>query len=130
MSWSRRLSKPIALYDGRQLATLDDVAEFVLALPSPRLHKLCWDEAIELLVDAATGQPTSDAMAKLEARIAAALQVEGFVLRPMAFENDRRQPHLAARPTRSRRPRRLSYSWLESWKVQLSEKIHTRVRGT
>jgi hypothetical protein len=58
MFWSRRLLQPIALNDGRRLATLDDVAEVVLALPDSRLLKACWDEAIDLLIDAAISRPS------------------------------------------------------------------------
>jgi hypothetical protein len=77
MSWSRKLSKPIDLTDGRKLKTLDDVAELVFTFPDARLHKACWDEAIEHLIDAAILRPS--ALVRAEALLRAAFKVEGLL---------------------------------------------------
>ena len=58
MSWSRKLSNPIDLNDGRRLTTLEDVAEFVFSLPDSHLRMACWEEAIELVIDAAIARPS------------------------------------------------------------------------
>jgi hypothetical protein len=77
MSWSRSLSRPLRLNDGHKLITLDDVAEFVLALPDGHLHKACWDVAIELLIDAAIARPS--ALAEAEAQLKLAFRIEGLL---------------------------------------------------
>jgi hypothetical protein len=77
MSWTSSLSQPLTLTDGRRLATLDDVAELVFTLEDARLHKAVWDEAIDLLIDAAMRHPSS--LPQAEAKIASAFRVEGLI---------------------------------------------------
>lgn len=77
MSWSRPLLHEITLNNGHHLTTLDDVAEFVLALPDANLKKTCWDEAIESLIDSAISNPS--ALAHAEGKIAVALEIEGLI---------------------------------------------------
>jgi len=78
MNWTRKLNKSVTLADGRRLATLDDVAELVLALPDAHLHKACWEEAIDLLIDAAVEEAPRGALARAEAQLAFALQIDGL----------------------------------------------------
>jgi hypothetical protein len=79
MPWSRKLSSSINLNDGRQLATLDDVAELVMTLPNAHLHKACWDKAIDLLIDASHDEASLGVVAEAEAKLAIAFKVEGLI---------------------------------------------------
>jgi hypothetical protein len=78
MKWARKFGKPIALRDGRTIATLADAREIVEALPSDHLDSAHWRYASEMLVRAADHNEkysTQDARAQLTR----ALLVEGLV---------------------------------------------------
>ena len=51
--WSRRLSWPLTLRDGRTLRSLADARAFVLALPPAYQEYNAWQRAAALLIDAA-----------------------------------------------------------------------------
>ncbi|MGO8912340.1 MAG: hypothetical protein ACLQDM_23850 [Bradyrhizobium sp.] len=76
MTWSRKLSKPIPLKDGRILTTLADARAIVLALPERHQRNEHWLYAGELLFEAATRQgPMKITVAQLER----ALKAEGLI---------------------------------------------------
>ena len=51
MSWSRKLRVPIKLKDGREIATLGQGREVMLALPERHQARPFWQSAAELLID-------------------------------------------------------------------------------
>jgi hypothetical protein len=76
MPWSRKLPTPVALKDGRTLATLADARAIVQALPERRQRNEHWLYAGELLLEAATRQgPMKITVAQLER----ALKAEGLI---------------------------------------------------
>ena len=78
MSWDRKL-KPIALNDGRNIATLADARELLLALPDRQQRNSQWQYAAELLLYAAEhGGPTADARNQLNRVLTSA----GLIRRP------------------------------------------------
>jgi hypothetical protein len=52
-AWSKKFWKPIVLRDGRELATLADARDLMLALPERHQSRPFWQYAAELLIDAA-----------------------------------------------------------------------------
>src|ERR1700689_5554560 len=52
-AWSKKFWKPIVLRDGRELATLADARDLMLALPERHQSRPLWQYAAELLIDAA-----------------------------------------------------------------------------
>jgi hypothetical protein len=76
MTWARKLSKPIALKDGRTIATLAEAREMMLSLPPIHRRGPVWRFAAEVLNEAATDRTSvSDA----EAKFTRALQAEGLI---------------------------------------------------
>jgi hypothetical protein len=53
MPWSTPFDDPILLRDGRKLATLQQAADHVMALPESVQHEAHWQTAIENLIKAA-----------------------------------------------------------------------------
>jgi hypothetical protein len=53
MTWSLKLPSPIALNDGRVLATLDDARTLIRALPTARQRDEQWHYAMGLMEEAA-----------------------------------------------------------------------------
>jgi hypothetical protein len=53
MPWSRQLSAPIPLKDGRTLATFGDAREMMLSIPEVRQTALHWRHAAVMLSRAA-----------------------------------------------------------------------------
>lgn len=53
MTWSRRFDAPIALPDGREIATLRQAGEYIAALPAKEQHEQRWRTATECLLAAA-----------------------------------------------------------------------------
>ena len=74
--WSRRLSWPLTLRDGRTLATLADAQALVLALPGPERQRAAWQTADKLLTAAAERGGDIRA-ATLQVQIALYLQERG-----------------------------------------------------
>ncbi|WMT71265.1 hypothetical protein [Bradyrhizobium sp. Ash2021] len=53
MSWSTQFDDLIPLPDGRQLVTLKDAADYILALPAKTSAQEHWQLAMQMLIDAA-----------------------------------------------------------------------------
>jgi hypothetical protein len=51
--WSAKLSRPIELNDGTRFRTLADVRDFILEQPEHIQERSFWQQAAELLVNAA-----------------------------------------------------------------------------
>ena len=79
MAWSRKLSPPITLDDGRTFATLREAADFILELPDLHRRNPHWQLAIEAMMRAA--KPASNMTERNEAqrRLKAALRREGVL---------------------------------------------------
>jgi hypothetical protein len=54
MAWVRKFDEPIALKDGRKLATLADAHRLIQSLPASRLRTDRWQNTRDLLRKAAT----------------------------------------------------------------------------
>ncbi|MGA2795795.1 MAG: hypothetical protein ABSE69_20230 [Roseiarcus sp.] len=76
MPWTRRLAKPIALKDGRTLATLADARAIVEALPERQQRNEHWLYAGGLLLEAAIRQGPMKITA---AQLTRALKAEGLI---------------------------------------------------
>ncbi|WP_158816170.1 hypothetical protein [Methylocapsa sp. S129] len=77
-SWSYQFSKPIALKDGRKIATLAEARDFVLALPSARQIAPLWQYAVALMLEVAyrSGKP---ALTGARMQLKYALRAEGLL---------------------------------------------------
>jgi hypothetical protein len=78
MPWSRQLSAPIPLKDGRTLATFGDAREMMLSLPPIHRRGEMWRYTAELLKEAAADHshvPHPGA----EPQLARALRIEGWI---------------------------------------------------
>jgi hypothetical protein len=53
MPWSAPFDDPITLRGGGQLVTLQQAADYVMALPTHVQHKAHWQTAVENLINAA-----------------------------------------------------------------------------
>jgi hypothetical protein len=53
MPWSTPFDDPIALRGGRKLVTLQQAADYVMALPEDVQHQGHWQTAVENLINAA-----------------------------------------------------------------------------
>jgi hypothetical protein len=61
MPWSRRLSAPITLKNGRSATTLNEVREMMLSVPVELRRGPAWHHAVRLLSDAAEDKaPVAD----------------------------------------------------------------------
>ena len=76
MTWSRKLSAPIALNDGRKLRTLNDAAALILSLPDVRQRSDDWRRAVPCLVEASDSE---NALRKAQALLTLALKAEGLI---------------------------------------------------
>ncbi len=74
MSWSRNLSAPITLDNGRIFTTLRDAANFVLALPDLHRNNPHWQFAMEAMMKAAENDADLEAA---ERQLDLALRAEG-----------------------------------------------------
>jgi hypothetical protein len=54
--WHQRFDDPIALSNGRELATLEDAARFVQKLPKTEQQRPHWQLTVETLINAAEGR--------------------------------------------------------------------------
>jgi hypothetical protein len=71
MSWDAEFKEPIILRDGRELATLREAGEFILALPIRSQKRPSVEHAGELLVRAAAeGEPEAIGDARHQLMIA------------------------------------------------------------
>jgi hypothetical protein len=78
MSWFRKLDEPIALKDGRTLATLSDAHRLIDSLPVPRLLTEHWQSTHGLLIKAAC-RDGHFALAQVRAQLPRALKAEGLI---------------------------------------------------
>jgi hypothetical protein len=76
MTWARKFAKPIALKDGRAIATLGEGRALMLSLPELHRRKAVWRRAAELLSEAAADR---DSLPDAEAKFTRALQAEGLI---------------------------------------------------
>jgi hypothetical protein len=76
MTWSRKLAKPIALKDGRTIATLGEAREMMLSLPPIHRRGAVWQYAGELLAE---GADDMDSLADAESQLERALRAEGLI---------------------------------------------------
>jgi hypothetical protein len=76
MSWSRKLPSPIALKDGRTLATLADARALVLSLPASRQRNEDWFYAMGLVREAAVLHGPTGITAS---QLLRALKAEGLI---------------------------------------------------
>jgi hypothetical protein len=53
MPWSTPFDDPIALHGDRRLVTLQQAADYVMALPEKVQHEAHWKTAVENLINAA-----------------------------------------------------------------------------
>ena len=58
MVWSRKFEKPIPLPDGRELVTLRDAADYIVALPAEIVALSDWQLAMEALGRASESSTT------------------------------------------------------------------------
>jgi hypothetical protein len=78
--WSRRFFDPIDLPDGRQLATLQDAANYITALPAAEHDLPHWRSAVEVLIlSAEHGESGADPML---ARIAMLRALQAAITEP------------------------------------------------
>ena len=76
MTWSRKLAKPIALKDGRTIASLAEAHALMLSLPPIHRHSAVWQYAAKLLNEAVEDKDSlADAVAQLER----ALKADGLI---------------------------------------------------
>ena len=76
MTWARKLDKPIALKDGRTIATLGDARAVTQSLSERRQHSELWLYVGALMLEAAVQKGvTTEAVAQLNR----ALQAEGLI---------------------------------------------------
>jgi hypothetical protein len=78
MPWYRKLDEPIALEDGRTLATLADAHRLMDSLPEPRLRTDQWQSTRDLLMKAAC-RDGPFALAQVRAQLPRALKAEGLI---------------------------------------------------
>jgi hypothetical protein len=72
MPWTRKFREPIALKDGRMIATLGQARAVMLALPDRHQVRPFWQYAAELLIEAAEHNGSiDDAWAQLSRALAA-----------------------------------------------------------
>jgi hypothetical protein len=76
MTWARKLSKPIALKDGRTIATLGEAREMMLSLPPIHRRGPIWRFAAEVLNEAAADRAS---VPDSEAKFTRALKAEGLI---------------------------------------------------
>ena len=76
MTWMRPFAKPIALKDGRTIATLGDARVVKESLPQRRQHSERWLYADALLLEAATARGSLNTTA---AELMRALKAEGLI---------------------------------------------------
>jgi hypothetical protein len=88
--WRRRFDDPISLPDGRQLATLQDAANYIMKLPKAEQNLPEWQTAIACLIGAAEGRDFL-----MHARVGMLRALNRHVER--VFNRDRKDPHWGRR---------------------------------
>ena len=78
MTWLQRLREPITLKDGRLLARLSEVHEFIEGLPSARAKGGHWRLAASILEDAARDSSPAN-LRSLHGQLIRALAFDGLI---------------------------------------------------
>ena len=91
MSWTARLSQPIALDTGQVLLTLRDARKFILALPEEDRGYAKWERLARLLLIAAETD-RADTIAIATERLRQALQTSPFASVGLADEPTKKPP--------------------------------------
>jgi hypothetical protein len=76
MPWSRQLSAPIPLKDGRMLATFGDARDMMLSIPEVHQTALHWQHAAVMLSRAAQSKC---GIAEAQMQLELALKAEGLL---------------------------------------------------
>jgi hypothetical protein len=76
MPWSRKLAEPIALKDGRTIATLGDAREMMLSIPPNHRQDAVWRYHAELLDEAAADRAS---VAEVEEMLLRGLRAAGLL---------------------------------------------------
>ena len=76
MTWLRPFAKPMALRDGRVIATLGEARAVIESLPPRRQHNEAWLYTDALLIEAATAKGSLNAA---RAQLTLALKAEGLI---------------------------------------------------
>jgi hypothetical protein len=76
MAWSRNLSEPIALTDGRKLETLSQARELTVSLPAFQRHGIVWSLVAKRLDEAASD---NGAVSELQEMLVRALKAAGLL---------------------------------------------------
>jgi hypothetical protein len=82
MAWTRKLTAPIILKDGRTIATVGGARAVMLSLPERLRRNEHWLYAVELLLEAATARgPLKKATTQYKAttQLTLALEAEGLI---------------------------------------------------
>jgi hypothetical protein len=77
MAWSRKLSAPIVLDDGRAFSTLREAADYVLGLGPVAQNSLHWRLAAEMMMEAAKPAATKAKLQEAERLLKNALRAQG-----------------------------------------------------
>jgi hypothetical protein len=77
MSWTRKLTPPIELNDGRRVETLADVRELMLSLPERHVRNGHWVYAGQHLMAAATDKGVS--LHDVQQQLSIALKAKGLI---------------------------------------------------
>ena len=78
MPWVRKFDEPIALKDGRKIATLADARRLMLSLPELHLRTHQWEHVGGLMLKAAC-RDGGFALAQARAQLPRALKAEGLI---------------------------------------------------
>jgi hypothetical protein len=76
MSWTRKLPSPIALHDGRTIATLFDARELIRALPARQQRDPVWERAALLILEASGERET---LSEVATQLRVALIAQGLI---------------------------------------------------
>jgi hypothetical protein len=77
-SWSKKFRNPLTLRDGREIATLADARDLLLALPERHKSRPHLQYAVELLIDAAE-RGSRASIDDASAQLSRALTAEGLL---------------------------------------------------
>jgi hypothetical protein len=81
MDWSRKLSFPLKLKDGRWLRTCRDAAEIIVSLPESVQHNERWEATAQRLMEVAEGYGNKS---DLHLYLSQALRADGMLAAPRA----------------------------------------------
>jgi len=79
MSWSRKLSEPIVLDDGRTFTRLCDTVDYMVDLSERKKTDPAWQYAVRLMRKAAEPEATAADLSKAERQIVTCLRRDGVM---------------------------------------------------